>query len=74
MEPAPTLGALRAYDLGFLHAIMGLMAIKGTPLAEAKWIVHASSAYADTAEDREESWSAMYDEVANQPDVQQESR
>ncbi len=72
-DDAEFVSALRAHNLGFLHAIMGLMAIKGTPLREAKWIVDASPAYADTAEDREESWRLMYEEVASDPDVQANS-
>jgi hypothetical protein len=63
------LRALREHDVGFLYAIMGLMAITGVPFADAKWIVHASSAYADSRRDREDSWAAMYDEVMNDPEV-----
>jgi hypothetical protein len=53
---------------------MGLMAIKGVPLADAKWLVHASPAYADTREDREASWQAMYDEIASDPGTEREHK
>ena len=37
--------ALRARNLGFLKAIMGLRAIKGTPLGDAKWRVRVARVY-----------------------------
>jgi len=53
------IAALRARNLGFIQAILGLRAIKGTPLPDAKRLVHHSPAYAETAEDREEFWTAV---------------
>lgn len=63
------LSALRARGLGFIRAIMGLMAITGVPLRDAKWMVHASAAYGEGRQAREDGWAAMYEEVANAPDV-----
>src|SRR5690348_11564212 len=61
------LDALHHRELGFMTAIVGLMAIKDVSLADAKWLVHTSSAYVDTRADREASWQAMYDEIMNDP-------
>ena len=60
--------ALRARNLGFLKAIMALRAIKGVPLPEAKELVHLHPAYADTLEDREESWKALHEEALREAD------
>jgi hypothetical protein len=61
--------ALHSRGLGFIACIAGLMAIKGVPLADAKWLVHGSPSLADGRDDREAMWAAMQDEVLNWPDV-----
>jgi hypothetical protein len=54
---------LHSRGLGFLQCILGLMAIKGVSLSEAKCLVHPSPALADTRAGREGAWAAMYDEM-----------
>jgi hypothetical protein len=55
--------ALRARGLGFMTAIIGLMAIRDVSLADAKQLVHASAAFASDREEREASWTAMHAEA-----------
>lgn len=62
------MATLHSRGLGFLNCIAGLMAIKGVPLAEAKWLVHGSYSLAGR-DDREAVWAAMYDEVLTMPEV-----
>ncbi|GIG00259.1 hypothetical protein [Catellatospora citrea] len=66
--------ALHARGLGFLYCIVGVMAISGVSLGDAKWLVHGSGSLAESRADREAGWAAMYEEVLTMPEVTQQAR
>jgi hypothetical protein len=66
-EAETVVAALRARDLKVLHAIAGLVVINDMPLSTATWLVHSTEGYRTVPTDPEESYAALYKEIANQP-------
>jgi hypothetical protein len=50
----------RSYGLTFLQSVAGLVLLKGVGLAQAKLVVHNSTAFATDRDDREAFWADLH--------------